>query len=90
MSIHVLTIISYYCDQLVSVLIIINMHSRSRVGPWDITKTIVRQEGLVGLFRGLTSTWLREVPGYFFFFGSYNASRRILIPEDGSIDSFSS
>lgn len=42
--------------------------------------TILREEGVLGFFRGLTSTWAREVPGYFFFFGGYNASLRLLSP----------
>ena len=33
-----------------------------------------------GMFRGLTSTWAREVPGYFFFFGGYNGSLKLLSP----------
>ena len=60
---------------------------RTGPGPWGIVRRIVKQEGFFGLFRGLTSTWVREVPGYFFFFGSYNASRRLLIPEEENLDS---
>lgn len=41
---------------------------RNRIGPWQVTKDLIRKDGLMGLFQGLTSTWLREVPGYFFFF----------------------
>lgn len=46
----------------------------------NVARQIIREEGATGLFRGLTSTWAREVPGYFFFFGGYNASRRLLTP----------
>lgn len=42
-----------------------------RVGPVKLTASIVRNEGLVGLFRGLVPTLAREMPGYFFFFGGY-------------------
>ena len=44
-------------------------------------KQIVREDGITGLFRGLTSTWAREVPGYFFFFGGYHYSRKKLTPQ---------
>jgi len=32
------------------------------------------------LFRGLGSTIAREMPGYFFFFGGYEATRGLLTP----------
>lgn len=32
-------------------------------------------DGPLGLYHGLTSTLLREVPGYFFFFGGYELGR---------------
>lgn len=56
---------------------------------WSVVKQIIRQEGTLGLFRGLTSTWAREVPGYFFFFGGYDASRKLLTPAGGSYDDLS-
>ncbi|XP_075690415.1 mitochondrial ornithine transporter 1-like isoform X2 [Rhinoderma darwinii] len=46
--------------------------------PWSIVCNILKTEGVCGLFRGLSSTWLREIPGYFFFFGGYELSSRIL------------
>ena len=49
---------------------------------WSVMKCIVQEEGMRGMFRGLTSTWAREVPGYFFFFGGYNAGLRLLSPSD--------
>ncbi|XP_074863671.1 integrin beta-1-binding protein 2 isoform X2 [Carettochelys insculpta] len=42
---------------------------------WATVKSIFQSEGTLGFFQGLTSTWLREVPGYFFFFGGYEVSR---------------
>lgn len=42
---------------------------------WAVVKAIFHSKGLLGFFQGLTSTWLREVPGYFFFFGGYEVSR---------------
>uniref|UniRef100_A0AAY4A3D7 Mitochondrial ornithine transporter 1 n=1 Tax=Denticeps clupeoides TaxID=299321 RepID=A0AAY4A3D7_9TELE len=49
-------------------------------------KSIVQQDGLAGLFQGMTSTWLREVPGYFFFFGGYEICRTLLTPAGQSKD----
>ncbi|OWF37216.1 mitochondrial ornithine transporter 1-like [Mizuhopecten yessoensis] len=51
-----------------------------KIGPWGLTKDILRQEGIQGMFKGLTSTMAREVPGYFFFFGGYEISRHYLTP----------
>ena len=34
----------------------------------DVVKMIYRQDGLTGYFRGLTTTWARDIPGYFIFF----------------------
>ena len=45
---------------------------------------IIRDDGFLGLFRGLTSTLAREVPGYFFFFGGYELSRYVLTPKGKS------
>ncbi|KRX76132.1 Mitochondrial ornithine transporter 1, partial [Trichinella sp. T6] len=53
------------------------------IGPTLLTRQIVRQEGFVGLFKGLSPTLIREIPGYFFFFGAYEASRHMLTPENG-------
>jgi solute carrier family 25 ornithine transporter 2/15 len=44
----------------------------------DVTRDIIRTEGIRGLFRGLTTTLVRECPGYGFFFGSYELTRSIL------------
>lgn len=56
---------------------------------WSVAKQIIKQEGMVGLFRGLTSTMAREVPGYFFFFGGYDASRKLLTPRGKRYDDLS-
>ncbi|KAM4795177.1 mitochondrial ornithine transporter 1-like [Rhinophrynus dorsalis] len=42
---------------------------------WSVVKGIVRQEGILGFYQGLTSTICREMPGYFLFFGGYELSR---------------
>ncbi|KAK9730609.1 Mitochondrial carrier protein [Popillia japonica] len=49
-----------------------------RVGPFSLTAQILRDEGIFGLFRGLTPTIMREMPGYFFFFGGYEGARELL------------
>jgi solute carrier family 25 ornithine transporter 2/15 len=46
----------------------------------------LRSEGVPGLFRGLKPTFMREMPGYFFFFYSYELSREMLRPEGKSVN----
>lgn len=48
------------------------------ISPFQLTKQILKTEGVPGLFRGLTSTFAREMPGYFFFFGGYEGCRELL------------
>jgi hypothetical protein len=48
----------------------------------DITRHIIRTEGIRGLFHGLTTTLLRECPGYGCFFGSYELTRSLLMNEN--------
>ncbi len=55
-------------------------------GPWSLTAQILHAEGVAGLFRGLTPTFAREVPGYFFFFAGYEASRHLFTPPGKSKD----
>ncbi|KAM4620370.1 mitochondrial ornithine transporter 1-like [Polymixia lowei] len=50
---------------------------------WSVVRSVLRSEGPLGLLQGLTSTWLREVPGYFFFFGGYEVCRSLLTPREG-------
>ncbi|KAI4502628.1 hypothetical protein M0802_002540 [Mischocyttarus mexicanus] len=58
------------------------MNTPSRImkqlGPWELTRNILREQGIRGLFNGLTSTIVREMPGYFFFFGGYEVTRELL------------
>ncbi|XP_029458628.1 mitochondrial ornithine transporter 1 [Rhinatrema bivittatum] len=42
---------------------------------WSVVKSIFQNEGPLGFYHGLSSTLLREVPGYFFFFGGYELGR---------------
>merc|ERR1712038_1868935 len=50
------------------------------IGPFRLTGDILRQDGVPGPFHGLTPTFAREMPGYFFFFMAYEASRELLTP----------
>ncbi|XP_076236578.1 mitochondrial ornithine transporter 1 isoform X2 [Calliopsis andreniformis] len=51
---------------------------RNQIGPWELTRQIVKEQGIRGLFNGLSSTIAREMPGYFFFFGGYEVTRELL------------
>ncbi|KAM9853071.1 solute carrier family 25 member 15a isoform 1-T3 [Aulostomus maculatus] len=42
---------------------------------WTVVKTVLRTNGPLGFYQGLTSTIVREIPGYFCFFGAYELSR---------------
>uniref|UniRef100_A0A182RMX5 Mitochondrial ornithine transporter n=1 Tax=Anopheles funestus TaxID=62324 RepID=A0A182RMX5_ANOFN len=48
---------------------------RPTVSSYALASQILRTEGIAGMFRGLTSTFAREMPGYFFFFGGYEHTR---------------
>lgn len=54
--------------------------SKLRVTGADVIRDIVRKEGMLGLFQGLQSTIVREMPGYFVFFGTYEGTRTLLTP----------
>ncbi|XP_066602842.1 mitochondrial ornithine transporter 1 [Prorops nasuta] len=58
----------------------------NRIGPWNLTRQIIKLHGVKGLFTGLSSTIAREMPGYFFFFGGYEATRKILAGPSQSAD----
>ncbi|XP_029105135.1 solute carrier family 25 member 15b isoform X1 [Scleropages formosus] len=42
---------------------------------WSVVKTVMRNDGLLGFYQGLTTTIARELPGYFCFFGAYELCR---------------
>ena len=50
--------------------------------PFTIVKDILKTDGVLGFYRGITSTVLREVPGYFFFFGGYEGTKYLLSKND--------
>lgn len=45
-----------------------------------ISREIFKNEGILGLYKGFIPTVLREMPGYFCFFGGYEFSRYMLTP----------
>ncbi|XP_012136593.2 mitochondrial ornithine transporter 1 [Megachile rotundata] len=51
---------------------------KKNIGPWSLTNQILKEQGIRGLFSGLSSTIAREMPGYFFFFGGYEITRELL------------
>ena len=55
-------------------------------GLWSMCHNIVTTEGISGLYRGLSLLLIREVPGYFFFFGGYEGSRWLFTSEGKTVD----
>lgn len=62
------------------------MKQSKRISPYQLTKQIIKTEGIKGMFRGLTPTFFREMPGYFCFFGGYEFSREFLAKPGQSKD----
>ncbi|XP_022659072.1 mitochondrial ornithine transporter 1-like isoform X2 [Varroa jacobsoni] len=56
------------------------------ISAFQLTKNIWHQDGLPGFFVGLTPTFAREMPGYFFFFGGYELTRTFLAPKGETKD----
>uniref|UniRef100_UPI00398E469F mitochondrial ornithine transporter 1-like n=1 Tax=Pristiophorus japonicus TaxID=55135 RepID=UPI00398E469F len=44
---------------------------------WAVIKNVLKTQGPAGMYQGLSSTLMREMPGYFFFFGGYEFSRTL-------------
>uniref|UniRef100_UPI0037E8CEF1 solute carrier family 25 member 15a n=1 Tax=Semicossyphus pulcher TaxID=241346 RepID=UPI0037E8CEF1 len=42
---------------------------------WTVAKTVLKTNGPLGFYQGLSSTIVREIPGYFCFFGAYELCR---------------
>lgn len=53
--------------------------SPARLGPIRVVRNTVTEEGLGGLYRGLTGMWTKEIPGSFIYFGSYECARAVVI-----------
>jgi solute carrier family 25 ornithine transporter 2/15 len=44
-----------------------------------MVRDIFREQGVRGFYHGLVSTFAREMPGYFFFFGAYEFGREMFV-----------
>lgn len=49
--------------------------SGQRSTVWTVVKDVLKTDGPLGFYQGLTSTMAREIPGYFCFFGAYELCR---------------
>lgn len=58
----------------------------TNIGPIKLCKEIYQQSGIRGFYHGLVSTFAREMPGYFFFFGTYEFTRSLLTPKNKTKD----
>ncbi|XP_055797325.1 mitochondrial ornithine transporter 1-like [Salvelinus fontinalis] len=56
------------------------------ISTWSVVRDILKTDGPQGLFQGMTSTWLREVPAYFLFVGGYEISRTLFTKPGQSKD----
>lgn len=50
---------------------------------WSVVRNVIRTNGPLGFYQGLTTTIVREVPGYFCFFGGYELSRSLFAQSMG-------
>lgn len=53
-----------------------------------VVRKVYRSEGLRGFFKGFNLTLMREMPGYFFYFGGYTVSKNWLTngdPQDKTV-----
>lgn len=49
------------------------------IGATALTYQILKTQGIPGMFKGLTSTIFREMPGYFAFFFGIEGTRKLLV-----------
>jgi len=52
-------------------------------GPADVVKSIWREEGIRGIYKGTVGTLVRDVPGSIAYFGAYEGIKRALTPAGG-------
>ena len=60
---------------------LVSSDMKAQVNAFDLVRTIVKRDGVFGLFQGINSTIAREMPGYFVFFGAYEGTRVLLTPK---------
>lgn len=59
-------------------------------GAIDCTRQVVAHRGMGGLFTGFQATLAREMPGNAFYFMSYQATKRALVKDGGTVDDLNS
>ncbi|XP_005380794.1 PREDICTED: mitochondrial ornithine transporter 2 [Chinchilla lanigera] len=52
--------------------------AKSHNSIWCVVKHILKKDGPLGFYHGLSTTLIQEIPGYFFYFGGYELSRTFL------------
>lgn len=57
-----------------------NKYSNIHRGPLEVARSIFKNEGLRGMYRGLTITVLRDAPAHGFYFWTYEYVRELLHP----------
>jgi len=55
-------------------------------GPIDCVKSILAEGGIRGIYRGLFATFVRDIPGFALYFGSYEGLKRTFSPTGKSKD----
>ena len=40
-----------------------------------MAKEVIQGEGIRGMYRGLNGIWVKDIPGSFIYFGSYEAAK---------------
>ena len=63
-----------------------DVKKKAKIGPWGCAMNIWRQEGVLGLCRGLGSTFFREVPSFGVYFGAYDTFCKMELREGQRID----
>ncbi|RMZ98544.1 mitochondrial ornithine transporter 1 [Brachionus plicatilis] len=53
------------------------LSNSTNIGPYRLCRQIFMEQGIRGFYHGLASTFAREMPGYFFFFGAYEFTRSL-------------
>ncbi|RKP10841.1 mitochondrial carnitine/acylcarnitine carrier protein putative [Thamnocephalis sphaerospora] len=65
---------------LLQIQLTVPKHERRYKGPLDVVRSIWREEGARGIYRGTTATILRDVPNSVAYFGVYEYAKRWLTP----------
>lgn len=60
--------------------------SNTSIGPMKLVKDIFKKSGIRGFYHGIVPTFAREMPGYFFFFGTYELTRSLMTPKNKTKD----